>query len=568
MRQGARLAVLTLTGLLCWTLSGAQAGLGVEEGGSPVTTVGEGTPQTSVGLGTSPVKDFLSRKDLGHFSASLETNNIAYLNDAGLGVTEPEDKFGSNSYLKMDYVNGRFSAGMQLEAYLPALYGFELGQQPDVKKFWLASKYIRWNSEHFTIHVGDIYDQMGNGLIFRSYEDRNLGFNNSLEGIQLGFNLNDWFSIKAIYGRPRLYTAYTGSWVRGATATVSFNDIFGWNSVLLNIEGNYLNRYESLGKTTTLDFAALGVESPNVHSYSAAVNFAWNGLSLKAEYAGKTKDLYSLNALKAHNGAAIYAEAIYGIGGFSASANFRILDHMGTMLSLYGNGTGNTLNYLPSLTRQYHYLLANLNPYQVNVEGECAAQLDVFYTLRSRNDRNRYWIFRVNGSTAWTIDKKQTDDGSQRMLWLDVSADAECHWMKKLKTTFLYSRQQWSPSHGYEEGTYASNIFVADVQYKFNRKYALRGELQYLYSKSYERDWVAALVEFTFAPQWSIYASEMYNLGETKKHYYNAGVSWSKGKTRVQLSYGRNRAGYICSGGVCRYSPAYTGVNLLLTAVF
>ena len=60
----------------------------------------------------------------------------------------------------------------------------------------------------------------------------------------------------------------------------------------------------------------------------------------------------------------------------------------------------------------------------------------------------------------------------------------------------------------------------------------------------------------------------MYNLGETKKHYYNAGVSWSKGKTRVQLSYGRNRAGYICSGGVCRYSPAYTGVNLLLTAVF
>ena len=57
-------------------------------------------------------------------------------------------------------------------------------------------------------------------------------------------------------------------------------------------------------------------------------------------------------------------------------------------------------------------------------------------------------------------------------------------------------------------------------------------------------------------------------LRETKKHYYTAGVSWSKGKTRVQLSYGRNRAGYLCSGGVCRYSPAYTGVNLLLTAAF
>ena len=560
MSQGVSKLILTLTGLLCWTLSGAQAGLGVEG----TNTVGE--VKTIVGQGT--VKDFLSRTDLGHFSASLETNNVAYVKDQKLGFSGPEDSFGSNSYLKMDYVNGRFSAGMQLESYLPALYGFELGQQPDVKKFWLASKYIRWNSDWFTIHVGDIYDQMGNGLIFRSYEDRNLGFNNSLEGIQLSFNLNDWFSIKGLYGRPRLYTAYAGSWVRGASATVSFNDIFGWDSVLFNIEGNYLNRYESLGKDSLIDFGTLGLEDPNLHSYSAALNFAWNGLSLKAEYAGKTKDLYAATAPKAKKGAAIYAEAIYGIGGFSASANFRIIDHLGTMLSLYGNGTGNTLNYLPSLTRQYHYLLANLNPYQVNVEGECAAQLDLFYTLRSRSDRNRYWIFRVNGSTAWTIDKGQTDDGSQRMLWLDVSADAECHWMKQLKTTFLYSRQQWSPSHGYEAESYASNIFVADVQYKFNRKYALRGELQYLYSKSYERDWIAALVEFTFAPQWSIYASEMYNLGETKKHYYNAGVSWSKGKTRVQLSYGRNRAGYICSGGVCRYSPAYTGVNLLLTAVF
>ena len=140
--------------------------------------------------------------------------------------------------------------------------------------------------------------------------------------------------------------------------------------------------------------------------------------------------------------------------------------------------------------------------------------------------------------------------------------------MKQLKTTFLYSRQQWSPSHGFQEGTYTSNIFVVDAQYKINSRNTVRGEVQYLQSKDYERDWIAGLAEYTFAPSWSVYATEMYNLGETKKHYYTAGVSWSKGKTRIQLSYGRNRAGYICSGGVCRYSPAYTGVNLLLTSVF
>ena len=468
----------------------------------------------------------------------------------------------------MDYSRGHLSAGLQVEGYMPALYGFEIGQQADAKKFLLAAKYIRWTSEYFTFHVGDIYDQMGNGLIFRTYEDRNLGFNNSIEGFQAAVNIKDWFGIKGMYGRPRLYTSYAGSWVRGATATVSFNDIFGWDGILFNIEGNFLNRYESLDKDDLHDFHALGLDNANLNSYSAALNFSWNGLSLKAEYAAKGKDLYSETATGAHIGAAIYAEAIYGIGGFSASAHFRILDHMGTMSSLYGKGTGNSLSYLPALTRQYHYMLANLNPYQVNGRGECAVQLDLFYTLRSRSDRNKYWIFRANASSAFTIDRKQSDNGERRLLWMDLNADAECHWNRQLRTTFLYSRQEWSPSHGYEEGTYASNIFVADAQYKFNKKYALRGELQYLYSKDYERDWVAALAEFTFAPQWSIYATEMYNLGETKKHYYTAGVSWSKGKTRVQLSYGRNRAGYLCSGGVCRYSPAYTGVNLLLTAAF
>ena len=94
MSQGVSKLILTLTGLLCWTLSGAQAGLGVEGAGS----VGE--VKTVVGEGT--VKDFLSRTDLGHFSASLETNNVAYVKDQKLGFSGPEDSFGSNSYLKMD----------------------------------------------------------------------------------------------------------------------------------------------------------------------------------------------------------------------------------------------------------------------------------------------------------------------------------------------------------------------------------------------------------------------------------------------------------------------------------
>ena len=113
-----------------------------------------------------------------------------------------------------------------------------------------------------------------------------------------------------------------------------------------------------------------------------------------------------------------------------------------------------------------------------------------------------------------------------------------------------------------------SNVFVGDVTYKFDRKKSLRVEAQYLWSHEYERDWVAGLAEFSFAPHWSVFVSDMYNNGTTKKNYYSGGFSYTQNRTRVQLSYGRNRAGYICSGGVCRFSPAYTGLNLVLTSSF
>ena len=64
------------------------------------------------------------------------------------------------------------------------------------------------------------------------------------------------------------------------------------------------------------------------------------------------------------------------------------------------------------------------------------------------------------------------------------------------------------------------------------------------------------------------YGSDMYNHGKDKIHYYNVGASYAKSRTRVALSYGRNKEGYVCSGGVCRTIPKYTGANLTITTSF
>ena len=502
----------------------------------------------------------------GQLSGSFETNSIAYVNDSALGET-PDDHFGSNSYIKADYSYKRFSVGLQADAYLPALQGYEVGTRAGQYKFYVSSKYIQWQDKNYSILVGDIFDQFGNGLILRTFEDRQLGFNNSIEGIRAGYDFGGYVQVKALWGRPRLYTKYAGSWVRGADLSVSIADIAGWNQTLLQLEGSYVNRFEHTDKASFFDL------SPNVDMFSGRLNFGYKGFSLRGEYVHKSKDLATASS-EPGRGQAVFAELGYGIKGFSFSGTFRMIDRMAAMISLDAGGTGNILNYLPSLTRQYTYMLANLEPYQVNADGEIAGQADVYYTLRNPQNRQKYWIFHANYSRSHVLRTDQSKTGRREMMWQEVSVDVERQWNKKWKTSLLYAYQEWNPTHGVLHQTNVSHIFVGDATCKFDRRKSLRFEVQYLYSQDYQGDWIAGLVEFSLAPSWSFFVQDMYNLeatpdnGNKKINYYNGGVSYTHSRTRVQLSYGRNRAGYICSGGVCRYSPAYTGVCLQLTSSF
>lgn len=507
--------------------------------------------------------------DKGILTGSLESNNIYYVNDSKLeslpGVTaNPDDHFGSNTYLKLDYLNGNLSAGIQLEGFLPPLQGYDYAAYSNGNKVMLGSKYVSWQDDKFSFRVGDIFEQYGSGLVFRSYEDRTLGFNNSIEGVKAGYKYSSIIEVSGLFGRPRLCLDYAESSVRGVDFRLGLADIFNWNSGIIDVEGSYVNRYESVKDDD--DFVNR-INTNSLDMYSARLFFNWKGFDANLEYVMKSNDIPTSDTQKMIGGKAVLAELQYSYKSFSVLGTFRKLTQMSTMLSLKGSqiGTSNCLNYLPSLTRQYTYSLANLNPYQVQGVGESAVQIDAFYSIRNRNDRYKYWNFHANFSTAYS-DVKVTR--KSRLLWRDVNADVEHQWNKNNKTSFLVSIQEWNPSHGVNDRTYVSNIFVLDNLYKISRKMALRAELQYLYSVDYEKDWIAASVEFSVSPNWSFSVGDMYNHGSTKVHYYNANVSFTQKSTRIQLGYGRNRAGYVCSGGMCRWSPAFTGANLVVTSTF
>lgn len=547
----------------------------------------------------------------GQVSIALESNSSYYAPDKTLediGLIKPYERvkgnFGSNDYLKVDYSIGRFSAGVQIDGYLPPLYGYDFYeyQQRDSKLSAFLTKYVQWEDQNWGVRLGDIYDQFGNGLIFRAYEDRALAFNNSLAGARAYYNFNNMVNVKVLAGMPRLYDVRSNNAIWGADLSLSISEMAGWNDGMVSVEGSYVGRYQ---KDASVDYPTaqmpVGLSSDVLNMVSGRANFEYAGFSFRGEYAAKLNEDIFNPQLDAAKGNVISVDLGYNYKRFSVSATFRRQENMITpieQLRPEGIGGGNTMNYIPLLTRQHTYSLANLNPYRgssVHTGGEIGGQVDVYYSLRNKKARGKYWNFHANFSMFNTLkhySQRMAQTIDSRNVWIDFNFDVERQWNKSLKTTFLYSFQRWDEEINHFDSPSAhycrSHIFVGDVTYKINKKHSLRFEAQYLASNDYEGDWVAATIEYNLAPKFSFYVSDMWNCEKMQDgmygnyymnldtyeydnyllHYYQVGASFTHKSFRAQLSYGRNRAGYVCSGGVCRFQPAYTGVNLALTLSF
>ena len=154
----------------------------------------------------------------------------------------------------------------------------------------------------------------------------------------------------------------------------------------------------------------------------------------------------------------------------------------------------------------------------------------------------------------------------------DFNITIEKRLSRSFMLQFLYMNQFYNQSvvegHG---DKVKSNIFVLDGNWKIDRKFNLRAELQYLTTREDKRDWAYGLVEFTYNPWLMFSISDMWNCGNPdgeKTHYYMFGITGNYKANRLMVSYGRTKAGFNCSGGVCRWVPASRGFQVNYTYNF
>ena len=525
-----------------------------------------------------------SQNNSGEIHGDFDLNMQSYQEDELIGAEAADEIILNNAYLNINYTKGDFVAGLRYESYLNALLDFD----DNYKGNGIPFRYVSYSIDGLEITAGNYYEQIGGGLIFRSYENKGLGIDNAMDGIRLKYKPLKGVYLKTFIGKSRTYFTYADGIIRGADAEVNINEALNIESKTKIIIGQgIISRFQK-------DINPKFKLPQNVAAYSSRLNIINGGWNYSGEYAIKLNDPVGSLTTEGNNyanGNALTSSLTYSKRGFGIVAEMHRVDHM-EFRSDRAKEKQYIINYIPTLTKQHTYTLLALFPSATQTEGEFGAQIDVFYKIKkgsllggkygTKIIFNFSRINALNGGNSYLNDNMEHSPmffsvKGEELYYRDLNLEVYKKVNKKIKITGVLAKQSYNKDvlEGKTPGTYGvveSTIAIADISYKIKKGHTFRVELQELLTNGGEGSWSMGLAEYTISPHWFFAVQDMYNWGnhEVNKqlHYVNINCGFLKGANRIAVGYGKKRAGIFCVGGVCKEVPSSNGFSLTISSSF
>ena len=527
----------------------------------------------------------LPKVDLGQIHGNFDLGAQYYRSDSAIGAPDVPEQVLFNGFLNLNYTRGNFRAGIRYESYQNAL----LGYSPEYKGNGIPYRYAGYKIGSFDFTAGNFYEQFGNGFSLRTYFEPTLGVDNSIDGFRVKYS-NKGITIKALIGTQRNYFTQSEGIIRGADFNIQLNDLVGslkGKKTIVQFGGSVVSRYQQ-DKSPDLDLPE------NVMNLSGRLKISRKGIYTYGEYAYKFNDPSADNGYVYRNGQALEVGAGYSKKGFGINMTAHTLVNM-SYRSDRNNGSQYTeeyINFVPSLSKPHSYLLmSTLYPYATQLQNEMAFQVDAVYKFKrgsSLGGKYGTTVF-VNFSFANNVDTTNLNDEltyrrgytaklftpGDTKLWHDLNVTIVHKFTKafQLKATYqnlFYDIEIIQGKSGYDD--IFANVGILEAKYKFNRTNTIRVEGQMLFTKQHNGDWAAFVAEYTISPHWSFSLLDQYNYGNKVEvdriHYFTGAVGYTQKASKIMLSYGRQREGLFCVGGICRVVPASNGIKLTLSSTF
>jgi len=558
-------------------------------------------------------QSFLEKSQI---SGSFQTDAQYYMLDKDIDITDLYGKkFGINGFGKINYTNGNFSAGLRFEAFLPELNGF----RNELNGVGLANIFATYDNGFIGITVGDIYDQFGSGLVFRSYEEWSLGMDNSLRGMRVIVRPTAGVTLKGVYGRQRYYWApylerdfnyddYRGI-VRGVDGEWNLNQsipAMNYSDFKMTIGGSFVSKKQ-------YDQSLFYYIPENVGAAAGRINLGYGRFAFTTEYAYKINDPSAINNFIYKEGQSLLSSLSYSQKGLGIVLQVKRTDNMSFKSMYTAKQNDLDINFIPPINYTHTHSLPSMYTYSTQPNGEMAAQFQVNYTIPkgtwlggkygtkltlNMSQVNDIVRDSIMDQGQMTINKRGTlgyasnffaisDHRFFRDINFEIDKKISRDWHLTAQYINLYYDIETIEGHAGAPPVQA-NIAFLDVTYKINKKQSIRLELQglwekevkkgYVYDESEKKDyqkrgdWAFGLIEYTINPHWSFSIADKWNYGnpvpEFRDHYFTGTVSYIHEATRIMLSGGRQSEGVVCVGGVCRTVPASSGVSLTVSTSF
>jgi len=434
------------------------------------------------------------------------------------------------NWLDVSYQFGGFRTGVTLNSQAPSEEGDRSNE--------ISQRFFEFSSGDFNIRAGHFYGIFGRGLIFNAYEDRTVRVNTSLDGLTASVNKG---RIKG--------TIFSG--------TPSFREL-DIRATDWEVDAGMGLQVGITGLTYQSD-DFVNDEGQVKRDWAVATrvrqNFGFGDYYF--EYGG-TQEKYDPSRDNPpfsdgwEHGSALYGNLNLYHGPFSVSWETSDYDKYEIVPRADGNIA---LNRPPALAREFTWTLLNRAPHTLNANDERGHNLDLL----------------VSGVSGWTIlasgANLENHEGKTVYQLAFGSVEKERLGDFRLKGGF-----------GYQDSEGLRQTVVGELTWfaTSTRSLSLQAEHQHVRLGggpgfdlgAYDEQWFK--LEYEMAPLWAFAAIlETNNKFEEQRHPGEEEGPFPAGQISYTLTRGGNlnlwagkrQAGFLCSGGVCKFEPAFEGVE-------
>jgi len=454
------------------------------------------------------------------------------------------------NWLNLDFSQGIFSAGLRLDVFEPN------DPDPSISRgknrfaefdFKYVQAIIGDKREGLEIIGGNYYTLFGRGMVLKSYEDRAIRVDNNLLGVK-------------VTGK---YAGFYLTGLSGMAANINNER----RDILHAVDLEYRNwKWLKLGATVASNFPPSDDVARTTMASVRMLPSFWN-IDMYAEYTAKFNEDILQNNL--NGSGSIVGEGFYGnlnfyFGDLSLLAEYKYYDNF----AFYSQDGTIFYNTPPSVRLEYTYILPNRHPSPLNANNETGYQVIGGYNLDDHTYFTAgYSITNTLSSSSYYQRINQTSLPIATQLE-EVYLTAQRDWdYMTLIAAFAYNQ---------ELATDTRNITpILESRFYFGEVNTIKVILEHQHStdnsttEEYYTDVVT--LEYLRSPNYSVaLVTEMKTTEpETdniiRKFYgFVQGTYKIGGYADISLLIGSRQAGNICIGGVCRYEPAFKGVELKL----